>query len=76
MIEPEVLEKYKLKGIFASKGVSSFFLINIEATCFLLITSTVTFLVLTMLKLILTFRSSANPSKRKLGFIAKKLIKR
>ena len=57
MISTKDLEKYQVKGgAFGDNGVSSFLLINIEATAALFLTGLAVFLVLTVVKMILLSR--------------------
>lgn len=50
MIDPDLLKKYELDGMFRKQGTHSFFLINIEPIIYLLTTSLITYGVLTLLK--------------------------
>ena len=48
LVDKDTLKKYELDGIFRKQGTHAFFLINIEPIIYLLVTSLITFAVLTL----------------------------
>ena len=50
LISSADLDKYLLDGVYTRHGIHGFFLLNVEATLYLFLTSIITHLVITLIK--------------------------
>ena len=69
----KTLDKYKMEGVYSSNGVHGFFLLNIEATLYLLTTSIIIHGVISLIK---TCKVKADAKEEDLSFVDKQIVKK
>lgn len=69
----KTLDKYKMEGVYSSNGVHGFFLLNIEATLYLLLTSIIIHGVISLLKVCTV---KAKTKEENLSWFGKQIVKK
>jgi len=70
-MDKATLKKYELGGIFRKQGIHSFFLINIEATMYLFLTSVFVYVILTLIVKFYTLNKGKKLTGKSLGVVMK-----
>lgn len=73
-----MLKKYELQGVFYKQGIHSFYLLNMEATLYLLLISIITYLVVRIISKFYVRLPNTNKidADKDLSIIQKTLIKK
>jgi len=69
----KTLDRYKMEGVYSSNGVHGFFLLNIEATLYLLLLSIITHGVISLVKVCMV---KAKTKEEDLSWFGKQVVKK